>query len=1135
VQPAPNRENENESLAALRALHVLDTGPEAGFDALVQVASAVCGVPVSLVSLIDTHRQWFKANVGLPGVNETPRDVAFCAYTVLHDDLFEIPDSTLDPRFADNPLVMGQPDIRFYAGAAITLDSGHRIGTLCVIDRAPRQLSDMQRGVLRQLSVAAAALLQGRLDKRRDNNWTRSIVDREANLRQVVNAVPAMLAYWDRDLTLRFANRSYEIFFGKDHEEAMGIHLREVIGPERFAQDLPYLEAALRGEPQVFERETPGPGGTVRHSLAHYTPDIVNDQVVGLLVQVSDVSRLKETEAALHAEMAERAQVIVQLRASMDALKEAQRIGQIGSWQWDLATNTVHWSEEMYRILGREVHLHQPDETDRQNLYTPESLARVMEAGKLALHTGESYSLELQFVRADGELGWLESTGEVVRDADDANVGLRGTVHAITDRKRTESALRKSQDILERTGVLAGVGGWELDITTSEIVWSSEICRIHGVEPGARPTLQEAKAFYTPASLTVLEAAIAAASVGGPDFDLVLEIVRRDGQPRWVRAVGTVEFVNAQPARLVGAFQDVTQHRRMAAELAEQHELLRITLQSIGDAVITTDAKGHVVWLNPVAEKMTGWLADEARDQPLTQVLHIVNQETRALAANPLALCLGRGQKSGLINNTLLISRDGSEFGIEDSAAPICNAAGEVVGAVLVFHDVSEQRRLSGEISFRATHDALTGLVNRAEFETRLTRALRHAQDEKSVHALLAIDLDQFKLVNDACGHAIGDLLLKQVCKLLGEAIRNRDTLARAGGDEFAIILEHCSPEQAQRVAQKICDRMDDFRFVHGDRRFRIGASIGLVTLDQRWSDTAAVQQAADASCFAAKEAGRNRVHTWFDTDEAMHARQFEMQWTTRIEQALDEDGFVLYAQRITSLQSASAGIHAEVLLRMKNDDGTLSLPGAFLPAAERFHLISRVDRWVLSHAIAWMKTLPTTPRIESINVNLSGQSVGDRAFHAWATAQLLSAGATICGKLCLEITETAAVTNLADAANFIENVRAAGVKVALDDFGAGVSSFGYLKNLPVDYLKIDGQFIRDLLSGSLDDVAVRCFADVARVVGVKTVAEFVEKPAVRERLREIGVDFAQGYLIHRPEPIDCLIERPESVQAVTA
>ena len=438
---------------------------------------------------------------------------------------------------------------------------------------------------------------------------------------------------------------------------------------------------------------------------------------------------------------------------------------------------------------------------------------------------------------------------------------------------------------------------------------------------------------------------------------------------------------------------------------------------------------------------------------------------------------------------------------------------------------VQQLREASGEIHYNATHDALTGLANRSEFESRLRRVLQKAGEDRSEHALLYIDIDQFKLVNDSCGHAIGDRLLQQVGKLFADAIRTRDTLARLGGDEFAIILEHCSADQAQRVAQQICDAIAGFRFVHDERSFRVGASIGLVPVDDRWTTTAAILQAADASCYAAKEGGRNRVHLWFDTDTAIRVRAGDMQWAMRIEHALDQNQFVLHAQRIEALGKKSHGIRAEALLRMVQDDGVLVPPGSFLPAAERFHLASRIDKWVMQHALDWLKALPDPRAIRTLSINLSGHSIGDRAFHRHAIESFRNAGPRICQQVCVEITETAAVTNLGDAAAFITRIRALGVQVALDDFGSGASSFGYLKTLPVDYLKIDGQFVRDVVDDPLDEAAVRCFAEVARVVGVKTVAEFVDRPEVLAKLRSMGIDYAQGYLLHRPAPLNDLLE----------
>ena len=477
----------------------------------------------------------------------------------------------------------------------------------------------------------------------------------------------------------------------------------------------------------------------------------------------------------------------------------------------------------------------------------------------------------------------------------------------------------------------------------------------------------------------------------------------------------------------------------------------------------------------------------------------------------------------------LLISRDGSEAGVEISAAAIRGTDGRVHGAVLVFRDVTAQRRMAGEMSYRASHDALTGLINRMEFEARLERTLLRAQSEGSHHALLFIDLDQFKLVNDACGHAAGDLLLQQVSRLMRQTVRSRDTLARLGGDEFAVILEHCDEAQAQRVAHLICERFDVFRFIHDERRFRVGASVGLVPLDRRWRSITALMQAADVSCYAAKEAGRNRVHVWFDSDQAVRQRHGEMRWASRLEQALDEDRFVLHAQRILPCRpepaQARPALHAEVLVRLREPDGQLVAPGAFFPAAERFHLASRIDRRVLQLSLQALGRQPAAAPPWLLSVNLSGQSIGDRHFCQDVLDMLERAGPSICRQLCLEITETAAIGSMSEAARFTSQVRERGVQVALDDFGAGASSFGYLKHLTVDWLKIDGQFVRDLLDDPLDEAAVRSFVDVARVMGLATVAEFVDRPQVLQRLQAMGVSRAQGFLLHRPEPLENLLE----------
>lgn len=696
---------------------------------------------------------------------------------------------------------------------------------------------------------------------------------------------------------------------------------------------------------------------------------------------------------------------------------------------------------------------------------------------------------------------------------------------AMIEQRRAETELRRSEALLRIANRAAQMSEWSMDVRSGVVTWPDDTCELHEVAAGTSPTLDEVLDHFVPEDRGTMRDHMQRCIDDGTPFDDEVQLTTATGRRLCVRVFGLAERdPDGSIVRFECAYQDISERKASEMALAESHESLRVTLMSIGDAVITADPSGAVEWMNPVAERLTGWSADEAHGMPLRQVFHIVDEETRLPTENPMATCLQEQRIVGLVNHTLLLSRTGEEYGIEDSAAPIRDENGQVLGVVLVFHDVTEQRQLSGEMTYRASHDELTDLINRSEFENRLRRLLQRSHDDQSQHAMMFIDLDQFKLVNDACGHSVGDQLLQQVSTLLSEAVRSHDTVARLGGDEFGVLLDHCTIAQAQRIAEVICERMSEHRFQHEEHRFRIGASIGLVPVDAQWATGAEVMQAADTACYAAKEAGRNRVHTWYDTDAAIRERQGEMQWTTRIERALDDDRFVLYGQKIEALTEPGTGLHAEVLLRMCRKDGSLVQPGAFLPAAERYHLATRVDRWVLRHATDRLVELPDLTEVEMLCVNLSGQSIGDRAFHRHAVELLGSLPPEVCHRLCLEITETAAITNLADASNFIEQVGVLGVQIALDDFGAGASSFGYLKSLDVDILKIDGQFIKDLLDDPLDDAAVRCFVDVARLVDMKTVAEFVDRPDVLNRVRELGIDYGQGYLLHKPEPLDQLL-----------
>lgn len=599
-------------------------------------------------------------------------------------------------------------------------------------------------------------------------------------------------------------------------------------------------------------------------------------------------------------------------------------------------------------------------------------------------------------------------------------------------------------------------------------------------------------------------------------------------------ALGAADFIhkpfNVRLMRLrVG---NLLRRVSISQQLEEEHELLRITLYSIGDGVITTDALGNVTMMNSVAEQLTGWLQTEAQGLPIDQVFSIVHERSRRSIQNPAARSLAEERIVGLPKNTLLIARDGGEYLIEDSAAPIRDRFNNIVGAVVVFHDVTEQRRKINEaFAFSTTHDALTGLINSTEFNLRLTRLLKQMErEEETKHCLLLIDLDQFRLANDACGHDVGDRVLQNTASMIEKCIRAGDTLARLGGDEFAVLLENCATRSGQLVAEAICERLDRYRFIHDQHRFRIGASIGLVEFDHHWNSASVLLQAADAACMAAKEAGRNRVHTYFNLSETVvKQRTGVANWATRLDDAMERDLFILYAQRIEPLQDKQRAPSLEVLLRLRDENGVLVSPGVFIPAAERYHIAARLDLWVLNKTIELLRQCQSLRQFDKISINLSGQSIGDKQVHARLIEAIRESGIPP-GKLCFEVTETSAIRNIEDAISFIGQLKALNVKFSLDDFGSGSSSFGYLKALPVDYLKIDGQFVKALATDTVDFATVRCIADMANLLHKETVAEFVETEGALSILTALGVDYAQGYFLHKPEPLSVLLELPSSV-----
>ncbi|MFO1417327.1 MAG: EAL domain-containing protein [Methylotetracoccus sp.] len=585
--------------------------------------------------------------------------------------------------------------------------------------------------------------------------------------------------------------------------------------------------------------------------------------------------------------------------------------------------------------------------------------------------------------------------------------------------------------------------------------------------------------------------------------------------------------------KLADLGREVVERRRAEDALRDEKEKVRVTLASLGDAVITTDLAGRVEYVNDAAEKLTGWSADRAIGEYIGEVFSIFDELEGGPVGNPALQCISEQHVVASGTQTILMRYDRREISIEHSAAPIRDHDGVVIGAVLVFRDVTEARRVARQLSHQASHDALTGLVNRREFEQRLLRILS-ASDDRQAHSLLYLDLDQFKVVNDTCGHAAGDELLRQISGVLAPLVRKRDTLARLGGDEFGVLLEACPQQRALRIAQKLRRALHDFRFVWDDRSFSIGASVGLVPIDTGTDSLASIFRAADIACYAAKDQGRNRVHVYQHDDRELAARHGEMQWVPRIQQAVADDRFLLYYQPIVAL-GGDAQPHGEILLRLRErEGGELVMPSAFIPAAERYNQMQTIDRWVIRSVFAALRASPRQPRSSFVSINLSGQSLSDGHFLDFVESQIDLGGVEL-EQICFEVTETAAISNLSHATRFFSALKARGCRFALDDFGSGLSSFAYLKTLPVDFLKIDGNFVRDMERDPIDHAMVEAIHRIGHVMGIETIAECVESESAVERLRAIGVNYVQGYALGRPRPFDWSAQRAEAAGVARA
>ncbi len=621
------------------------------------------------------------------------------------------------------------------------------------------------------------------------------------------------------------------------------------------------------------------------------------------------------------------------------------------------------------------------------------------------------------------------------------------------------------------------------------------------------------------------------------DFPVLLarirsQLARKRGEDALRRASSGLALEVQERTAALDRANDVLQRVEYECRHAERakrtfEQQLRDFAQVSADWFWEMDAELRFTYVSDRFESVTGWAPEAILGRTRQEIYSERGAEQEMWSQHFRDLEMRRPFQN---LDFIWVRPDQSTRALSLSGKPVYDEKGVFKGYRGAGRDATEAHNLSEELSYRSRHDTLTGLVNRHEFEHRLRRALETTRLRRVLsasgartteHVLCYLDLDQFKIINDTCGHVAGDELLRQIGALLTDKIRRRDTVARLGGDEFGVLMEDCSLEQAQRVANSVREAVERFVFQWEDKRFNVGVSIGIAPINQLTPSIIAALSAADSACYAAKEQGRNRIHVYREDDVDLARRHGEMQWVERISRALEKNHFRLYYQPIVPIDGRLEGAHYEFLLRLEDEQGEIVPPGVFLPAAERYNLSIRVDRWVVRESFAWLERHPERmDALHQCSINLSGHSLGDEQFLAFITAQLEARKIPAC-KICFEVTETAAIANLVRATRFIKALKSLGCLFSLDDFGSGLSSFAYLKNLPVDILKIDGVFVKDIVDDPIDLAMVRSINEIGHVMRKTTVAEFVEDEAILEKLRETGVDYAQGFMVGRPRPVD--------------
>ncbi|WP_108660170.1 EAL domain-containing protein [Acuticoccus kandeliae] len=900
---------------------------------------------------------------------------------------------------------------------------------------------------------------------------------------------------------------------GYEPDELMKLTFQDITHPDDLDADLDLLAATLAGEISNYRLEKRYLHKDGRVLWALLVVSLVRDEANAPRFFISQIESIHSRKLAE-----------IALAESETRLNFALESSGQGVWDRNFATGASFRSTAWYTMIG-----YAPGELSDEGeawvqLVHPDDW-HIVEAADRAAFAGSTDDTrsEIRLRHKDGHWIWISNFGRVMERAPDGTpVRMIGTHTDISERKMREEELRTANERVELAVEAGKVGIWEFDLATERARWDRRMYELYGIAPGSFDgTRQSWRTFVHPDDADRSAFIFPDAIRSGKRTRTDLRIVRGDGAVRHVRSIAQAVFDDAgQPTKLVGTLWDITDHKLLSDQLFEEKERLRITLHSIGDAVITTDADMKITFMNPIAEALTEWSYIDAEGRPLAEIFRIFDGETGLPIKSPIEECLTRLEPFYLQEGAVLHSKQGRTLNIQDSAAPVRTASGHIIGAVLVFQDVTRAHALQRELAHAALHDSLTGLPNRRSFERTLAALCDDVQGRAIRHSLCYLDLDRFKLVNDTAGHAAGDALLVEVGRLLRSCLREGDTLARIGGDEFAILLPQCPLQGGYDLCRRIVETIISYAFTWEGSRYDIGASVGVAEISGTHHDAVAVMKEADVACYTAKSEGRGKVSVYQRDRSAAERLHRQINIAATLRTAVESNRFTLFAQPIRDLRGAGEGQHVEILVRMLDLDGELIPPSEFIPAAERYGLMHQIDRWVLMTVFndyAYQLNANTGLHVA---INISANSLDDP--YLWSfVRERMDHSHIDPSRISFEITETTIVNNTSSAVDFCRSAQRYGCRVTLDDFGVGLSSFSYLRNFRANEIKIDGSFVRNIATSEVDRQVVQAIVGVGRTFGIATIAEWVENAETLAIVESLGIDRAQGFFIGAPEPFE--------------